>query len=198
MPVFVAPPAPQIASISVGGQTVTGSTFANNSSTATELSFNISGAVSGATVSVYMDGGTTPIATGTVASGATTITLTTDGTTKIADGSHQFTVKQTIATSALTLYADWTTSSSGLPGRQFPIPASSVDSPASAGTALTIGLLVLAPPISTAQVGVPYTYIVQTNAPSGDTVTVTSGAPCPRAWHSTASIPSPGRRPAPS
>ena len=47
------------------------------------------------------------------------------------------------------------------------------NSPASAGTPLTIGLVVLAPPASSAQAGVPYTFIVQTNAPSGDTVTVT-------------------------
>ena len=146
-----------------------------------------------------MDGGTTAIATGTVASGATTITLTTDGTTTIADGNHQFTVEQSIATPALSLYADWTSGSSGLaPGAQFPIAASSVNSPASAGTALTIGLAVLAPPASTAQVGVPYTYTVQTNAPSSDTVTVTHRSPCPRACSSTAPTPSPGRRPAPS
>ena len=43
VPVYVDPPTPQIASISVDGQTVSGSTFANNSTTATELSFNITG-----------------------------------------------------------------------------------------------------------------------------------------------------------
>jgi cyclophilin family peptidyl-prolyl cis-trans isomerase len=137
VPVYVAPPTPQIASISVGGQTVTGSTSANNSSTATELSFNITGAISGATVSVYIDGDSTPIATGTVASGATSITLTTDGTTTIAGGNHEFIVQQSIATPAVTLLADWSDNSS--PGVEFAIPASSVTSAASAGTELTIG-----------------------------------------------------------
>ncbi len=186
VPVYVAPPAAQITSISVGGTTVTGSTFANNSSTASELSFNISGAVVGQVLSVYMDGGTTPIATGTVTSPAsptvalgfvTTFTLTTDGTTKIADGIHTFTVSQTAP--GLGLYADWSlgTNSSGQAqlqyGAQFNIASDLFTSAASAGTPLTIGLTVVALPVSSAQVGVLYTYVVQTNAPSGDTVTVT-------------------------
>jgi len=138
VPVFVAPPAPQLDSISVNGLTVSGSTSANNSNTANELSFNVSGVISGVTVSVYVDGVSAPIATGTVASGATSITLTTDGTTVILNGNREFTVKQTLATSALLLFADFSTST-GQPGTQFQIPASSVTSPASAGTALTIG-----------------------------------------------------------
>jgi cyclophilin family peptidyl-prolyl cis-trans isomerase len=174
VPVYVDPPAPTIASISAGGSIVTGNTLNNNSSTASELSFNITGAVAGATVSVYIDGGTTPIATGTVGSSATTVTVTTNGTSKIASGSHTFTVVQSLATPALSLLADWTSTSSGLsPGSQFPISAGSVTSTASAGVNLSVGLTVLAPPISSAQVGVLYTYVVQTNAPSGDTVTVT-------------------------
>ena len=43
-------------------------TSANNSSTSTELSFLVSGVTAGDTVNVYADGGTTAIATGTVAS----------------------------------------------------------------------------------------------------------------------------------
>lgn len=172
VPVYVAPPAPQISSISVGGQPVSGSTFAN---TANQFTFNISGAISGATVSVYIDAVVTPIATGTVASGATTISLTTTSTTKLSDGNRQFTVKQTVPTPDLSLFANFSTST-GQPESRFPIAASSVDSAASAGTALTIGLQVLAPPISNAQVGVLYTYVVQTNSPSGNTVTVTPGA----------------------
>ena len=271
VPVYVDPPAPQITAIEADGQAVTGSTFANNSTTATELSFNISGAVGGATVSVFVDG--TPIATGTAvisgtfklevgsvttgaisfdntdptttatnmqdalvsagftgatvsaastevtrdsifqvtftssepaiqyvaattalpltfansAAAATTdqdltfeagiisVTLTTVGgsSTKIAGGNHEFTVQQTLATAGATLNADITSNGSSLsPGAQFPIAASSVQSPVSAGTELTIGLAVLAPPSSYAQVGVPFTYTIQTNAPSGDTVTV--------------------------
>ena len=173
VPVYVDPPAPVISSVSVGGKAVSGSTFANNSTTATEFSFDVTGVVAGATVSVFADGGTTPIATGTVASGDTTITLTTDGKTTIANGSHEFTVKQTIATTAATLYAGWTSTSTGVaPGAEYPIAASSVDSPASAGTALTIGLAVLEQPNNTAQAGALYQYVLATNAPSGDTVTV--------------------------
>ena len=83
--------APQLDSITVGGQPVTGNTTANNTTTASELSFNLSGVVAGDNVSVYMDGGTTAILTQQVSSG-TTITLTTDGSTKLASGNHVFTV----------------------------------------------------------------------------------------------------------
>ena len=137
VPVDVAPPTPQIASISVDGQTVTGSTTANNSSDATALSFDITGVVSGATVSVYIDGDATPIATGTVPAGATSVTLLTNGTNTLANGNHEFVVQQTIATPAVTLLADWTNNSS--PGGQFQEPAGTIDSPTSAGTELTIG-----------------------------------------------------------
>ena len=181
VPIFIGaqaatPATPKIASITVGGSTVTGTTFANNTTSATELSFNVTGAVAGDTVSVYMDGGSTPIATGLVGTGAKTITVTTDGTTKIATGSHQFTVKQ--ATPESMLYADFGATSSGgyYPGAEYAAPASSVSSAASAGTALTIGLMVLTQPTAVAQVGVAYTYTVQTNAPSGDTVTVVPGS----------------------
>ena len=153
VPIFVAPPTPQITSISADGQNVTGgTTSANNSNAGSELSFNISGLVSGptnsgavsdvsgVTVSVYMDGNTTtPVATGTVSSGTATMTLTTDGSTTIPAGPHTFTVVQTIATSAIELYADWTGSSGNQsPGVIFPIAASSVNSAASSPASLTI------------------------------------------------------------
>ncbi len=144
VPVYVDPPAPQIASISSNGQTVTGTTSGNNSSAASTLSFDVTGAVSGATVSVYMDyvagGDNTPIITGTVAANSTTITLTTTaGSPTISAGSHEFTVAQTLATSAVDIYADWTGQSGNQsPGIQYTIPASSVSSPVSAATALTI------------------------------------------------------------
>jgi cyclophilin family peptidyl-prolyl cis-trans isomerase len=176
VPVFVAPPTPVIASIKSNGQVVSGSTFENNSTSASEFTFNITGAVSGATVSVYLDGGAAPIASGTVTSNFGSITLTTSGssTNAIADGNHVFTVVQSLATSAYTVLADWNATSSGIsPGSQFNIPANSVTSPTSTGISLTIGLAVLAPPVTAAQVGVLYTYVVQTNAPAGDTVTVT-------------------------
>jgi cyclophilin family peptidyl-prolyl cis-trans isomerase len=171
VPVYVAPPTPVLSSITSGGKTISGSTFNNNGTTATEFSFNINGVVSGATVSVYLDNGTTPLISG-IATG-TSITLTTTGGTanKIADGAHTFTVKQTIATPALTLYADWSPTSG--PGTQFPLEASNVDSAASAGQQITIGLFVLATPVTKAKVGSLYTYVVQTNAPAGDSITVT-------------------------
>jgi cyclophilin family peptidyl-prolyl cis-trans isomerase len=136
VPVYVAPPAPVLASITASGQTVSGSTTDNNSSPATALSFNVTGAIAGATVSVYMDGSTTPIATGAVASGDTTVTLTTDGATVIGDGPHTFTVKQTVATPATTAYVNW--SASNGPGTEFGIRAGSVVSGPSLGVGLTI------------------------------------------------------------
>ncbi len=136
VPVFVNPPAPEIGGITSNGQSVNGSTSSNNSSPATAFSFDVTGAVAGAVVSVYMDGSTTPIATGTVAAGATTITLTTDGATAIGSGPHTFVVKQSIATSALNLYADWSTT--GGPSTQFTIPASTLVSDPSLGVAVNI------------------------------------------------------------
>ncbi len=136
VPVFVDPPAPAIGDIKANGQTINGSTSSNNSSPTTAFSFDVTGAVAGAIVSVYMDGSTTPIATGTVAAGSATITLTTDGTTTIGDGSHTFTVKQSLATSAVNLYADWSEASG--PTTQFTIPASSVVSGSSAGVGVTV------------------------------------------------------------
>jgi cyclophilin family peptidyl-prolyl cis-trans isomerase len=136
VPVYVAPPVPVLSTISANGQTVSnGTTSDNNSSTSTELSFDITGAVAGATVSVYMDGGTTPIATGTVGAGATTITLTTDGSTVIGNGQHTFTVKQSFPYSELDLYADWTNTAG--PGAQFKIPAGVVTSGPSSGVPVT-------------------------------------------------------------
>jgi hypothetical protein len=135
VPVYVAPPAPTIGDIKSNGQTISGSTSSNNSSASSAFSFDITGAIAGATVSVYMDGGTTPIATGTVAAGATTITLTTDGATTISNAQHTFTVKQSVATVTASLYADW--SNSG-PGTQFSIPASTVVSDASSGVDVTV------------------------------------------------------------
>ena len=135
VPVYVAPPAPQIASITAGGQPVTGST------SATSLSFDIAGVSSSdtttaTTVSVYMDGGSTPIATGTLAAGDTTVTLPN---VTVPAGSHQFTVEQTITTLALTVYDDWSTASGQLePGSQYAIASTNLTSPASAATSLTI------------------------------------------------------------
>ena len=137
VPVFVAPPAPQIGLVTAGGQAVSGSTTDNNSTSATAFSFDVSGMVSGATVSLYMDGGSTPIASGTVASGATSIVLTTDGKTTIANGSHSFVVQQSIAAAAMDLFANFS-ASTGSPQTHFQIPAGTVDSPASTNVSFSI------------------------------------------------------------
>ena len=181
VPIFIgkttAPATPKIASITAGGQTVSGSTVYNNSSTASAFTFNITGAVAGDTVSLYMDGGSMAIASATVASGATTATLTTNGTTQFAAGSHKFTVKE--ATPESTLYADFAigTDSSGYnyfsPASEYQVPASAIASAASAGTSLSIGFVVVAPPSAAAPVNQLYTYNVQTNAPASDAVTIT-------------------------
>ena len=58
-----------------------------------------------------------------------------------------------------------------------------VDSFSSAGIQLQVltSLAVTSTPATSAKVGQAYTYTVQTNAPSGDTVTVTPGTTCPAA-----------------
>jgi hypothetical protein len=170
VPVFVGPSAPVLSSISSGGKTITSNTFNNNGTIATQFTFNITGVLNGATVSVYLDNSTTPLVSGTASGSSITLTTTGGTANKIADGAHTFTVKQTIATPALNLYADWTSNG---PGTQFTIAASTVDSAASNGIPVTIGLFVLATPATKAKVNSLYTYVVQTNAPAGDKITVT-------------------------
>ena len=82
------------------GQGTAAFTSANNSATSKELTFLVSGVAAGDTVNVYADGGSTAIATGTVASAATTITVTTSGTTTLSDGAHVFTATQTSGSTA--------------------------------------------------------------------------------------------------
>ncbi len=272
IPIFIgtppAPAAPKIASISVNGATVTGSTVANNSSSAEALTFHIAGANAGGAVSVYMDGSPYPLVTGsattsgqfelavgsattgeigfnssdltttaeniqgalqalgagftnaTVSVASTTAApfftfnvafsgsepavtyvpdtssplpisftnsvaaaaasqqltfeagVTTNGITQIPSGSHVFTVKQ--ASPEDILYSDWSFSTQNgfAPGAEYAPPASAINSPASAGTTLSIGLALSAQPSNTADVGSPNTFVVQTNAPIGDAVSV--------------------------
>ena len=72
-------------------------TSENNSSTATELSFQVAGVTAGDTVNVYADGSNTPVATSSspVPTGQTTITLKSNGTNTLQDGTHTFTATQT-------------------------------------------------------------------------------------------------------
>ena len=132
--------------------------------------------LSGATVGVYLDNSTTPLVTGTATGTTISLTPTGSATNVISDGQHTFTVKEGVNAQAITLYTDWeynpNTGSYG-PGTQFPIAAGSVLSNASGGATITIGFEVLAQPVSEARVRALYTYTVQTNAPAGDTVTVT-------------------------
>ena len=60
VPVFVAPPAPVLDSITASGQTVSGSTSDNNSSSSSDCPSTSPARSARTTVSVYMDGGTTP------------------------------------------------------------------------------------------------------------------------------------------
>ncbi|MGA2256410.1 MAG: peptidylprolyl isomerase, partial [Thermoguttaceae bacterium] len=138
------------------GQGTATLTSANNSSTSRELQFLVSGVTAGNTVNVYVDGGTTVIGTGTVASGATTITVNTDGdphgATMLSNGTHSFTATQTDTTGD-------------------PASASSPSTQVQVFGILTLtSIRAAAPPV-----GQVFTYTVQTNVPSGDTVTVAQG-----------------------
>ena len=81
----------------LGSQGTATLTAANNSSPTPfdELQFTVGGVTAGNTVNIYVDGGATPVATGTVAATNTSITLTTDGSSTIPDGTHTFTATQT-------------------------------------------------------------------------------------------------------
>ena len=61
----------------------------------TQPTFHVTGATSGMTVAVFADGGSTPIGTATVPVGATSVDIPT--TAALADGSHTFTVEQSVA-----------------------------------------------------------------------------------------------------
>ncbi len=84
------------------------------------------------------------------------------------DGTHTFTATQTV----LDASATWTDS-----GNSSRNETANVDSLSSPGIQLQVftKLAVTSTPAASAKVGLAYTYTVQTNAPSGDTVTVTPG-----------------------
>ncbi len=102
-------------------------------------------------MNVFADADTTALGTATVASGATTVTVTTNGTSYLADGSHTFTATQTDTSSNVS------TASPGDPLQVF--------------SRLTV--TVTSARATTATVGSPFSYVytLQSNAPSGDTVT---------------------------
>ena len=165
--VYVAPRTPQIASISVGGQTVSGSTFANNRPPPR----------SSPSISRARSPGPRFPSTSTAAlrpsprersPGRADITLTTNGTTRspTATTCSPSTVD---CDPQLTLYTDWTSTGRAHVFRSRPIPSAA--RPRRPRADDRPGILV--PPITTAQVNVPYTYVLQTNAPAADVVTVT-------------------------
>ena len=111
----------------------------------------MSGVTAGDNVNVYADGGTTAIATGTVASGASTITVTTGGTSNLSNGSHTFTATQTDTSSNV---------SPSSPGDTVQVFSGlTVTSSSSRATTATVGT------------AYSYTFTLQNNAPGGDTVT---------------------------
>lgn len=67
-----------------------GITNFNNSTAARALQFIVTGAFSGATITLYADGN----AIGSAVAGSGPTTVTTNGTTTLSDGAHQFTVRQ--------------------------------------------------------------------------------------------------------
>lgn len=141
-------------------------TLANNASTANKLSFLVSGVTAGNEVTVYANG--MAVASGTVATGATAATVTSDGNATLFDGTYTLTATQTDPSVSVS-YTDNNSSSRD--------ETANVDSLSSPGTQLQVftALAVTSTLATSATVGLVYTYTVQTNAPSGDTVTVTPG-----------------------
>ena len=145
------------------GQGTAASTTANNSSTSNELQFLVSGVASGNLVTLYADG----VAIGSATANSTSVVVTTNGTTTLSFGSHTFTATQTVPNVTVTDSSDTSTSPTS--------ETAGVDSYASAGVQVQVSFGATSSPSKSAEVGQPYTYVVETNAPSGDTVTVTPG-----------------------
>jgi autotransporter-associated beta strand protein len=146
------------------GQGTTTLTSANNSSTSKELQFLVSGVTAGDQVTVYADG----VAIGSANATSTSTVVTTNGTTALLDGTHTITATET----ALNVSASWIDTSGNSRTE-----SANVDSPSSPGIQLQVftHLTVTTSPATSATVGQPYTYTVQTNAPGNDAVTVAAG-----------------------
>ena len=135
----------------------------NNSSTASELNFAVDGVTSGNLVTVYANG----VAIGTATATSSSVVVTTNGTSELFNGSYTITATQTAENVAETDSADSSTSETA-----------NVDSFSSPASQLQVfsSLAVTSSPATSAIVGQVYSYTLQTNAPSGDTVTVTTGS----------------------
>ena len=139
-------------------------TSANNSSPSTELEFQVSGVTVGDTVTLYADG----VAIGSVANATLTEQpIFTNGSTALLDGMHTFAATVTAPNVSTT----WTDSQSNSR-----TDTANVDSYSSPGVQVQVitKLVVTASPSTSAKVGQVYTYVVQTNAPSSDAITVTA------------------------
>ena len=151
------------------GQGTTSVTSANNSSTSSELQFLVSGVTVGDQVTLYADGVAIGSATATsssvtVSNGVTSLLVSTNGTTTLSFGSHTFTATETLPSVTVTDSGDNSLNETA-----------NVDSLDSPGVQLQVSFAATSTPSTSALVGQAYTYTVQTNAPSGDTVTVTPG-----------------------
>ncbi len=144
------------------GQGTTTITSANNSSASTKLQFLVKGVTSGDQVTIYANG----IAIGSAVAAGSSTTVTTDGSTKLINGTYTITATQTALSVSAVDSGDSSQSEKA-----------NVDSLSSAGVQLQVNpsLALTSVPGASAAVGQTYTYTVATNAPSGDTVTVTPG-----------------------
>jgi cyclophilin family peptidyl-prolyl cis-trans isomerase len=135
-------------------------TSENNSSTLNELKFLVSGVTVGDLVTVYADG----VAIGSATATSTLQTVSTNGTTSLLAGKRTFTATETDPSVAVT--------DSGDSSQTETANVDSVSSPA-VQVQVATSLALTSAPSASAKVGQAYSYTVQTNAPSGDTVTVT-------------------------
>jgi len=100
VPVYVIPPSPTgiaLASASDTGASDSDALTNLNNSAGQALEFEIEGVIIGALVELYADGELISQTTAV----ATTVTIVTDGTATLADGTHQFAVKQTLLDEAV-------------------------------------------------------------------------------------------------
>jgi cyclophilin family peptidyl-prolyl cis-trans isomerase len=144
------------------GQGTSAYTSVNNSSTSKELQFLVSGVTVGNVVTVYADG----VAIGSATATSTSQAVSTNGSTTLLDGAHTFTATQTLPSVTVT--------DAGDSSQSVTADVASLSSPAVQVQVFTT-LAVTSTPATSTKVGQTYTYTVQTNAPSGDTVTVTPG-----------------------
>jgi cyclophilin family peptidyl-prolyl cis-trans isomerase len=148
--------------------TGTSTQFTNeyNVSSATALQFLVSGVTAGNEVTIYSQGNA--IGSAVVPTGQTSVTVTTNGAYELTQGTQTFNATQTALNVSVTDTTDNNLTETA-----------DVPSLASSPVSLTIfdGLQITSsPPAATAQVGQVYTFdasALTTNAPTGDTTTIT-------------------------